>query len=1795
MVVFLNVNYKGEGGNDQIDSYYLGIYNFNLGRDSYFNLGYCDLSQLDPEQLTAQTSNGFTFCKVGGTKEGVVQKGITPLDGFVAAEVQDNSPYWDFSQYDDSILFPLPNSDESSGYMFGDIVQSTNTAIFTEGTIKNFVKSVAAAGGYLFNSIGKELVPCATTERIDDTDRQVTYHIPNKVSDYKTQYERSRNGSDINYTPYQGDLNVVTESALEECILDDPEQSRTAKLDYESVVYYYTTCMAFGLVDSVQKNLNIKTWSAADGGNGSKSGLFFYDMDTCLGKTNAGGKTSYFSFSDFWKSKITRYDAQGNVIPASDVTTIATRVTNDGTDIYRDCFLWGSNVTGYDTPSSYLFAIAKYAFISNTVKQAYPDVFPQNVYAKWRKVGGVLETADNFIDKYFASNLDGIPECLINLNYRNKYLYDYAQHKASFVISESMHGRGIEETRDWLRGRLHILDAYFNLRNAEISIYGNIMEPKHNQDVSGNRDIYILTDIFANNNETIGRKSSLTFTVNADDYSPLCVRVGNGYLWYLFEDSTVNYETNVPVSGVQATIFGGSQLWRSLDSINSFITSRDQTGSAFIFNTNTIDTLIGTTGTQTGNWSIIAPALKTIQLTSPNYAGTLTINDTFESLNDVNISNSAISLMMSKSTVKTLNASNLRNSGTINITDCTELTSVNLNNSIIGVCSIIPAWTDSLNFSNVRARQLTLKAPTTNGSLTISNNTVITNLEFSNMKSINISGCSSLQSILCTDSDGDSILENFTVTNCNALTSVTIKSSNLRTINLASCSALEEITIIGHDFSNVRILNLRGTSLKKIVFINDSTNTTVTQENGVFDFSAFTNLATSDDASVSYVNLGENKNLKSVQFYYPNTTRLFYNFQGCDNLERVYGQFSIKCTGCFYNCYTFSIHGADLTTVKWNGANVRESSGYVYHPTELFSGDIRNQTINIKGLTKMWIGISSGSSDFRNTNCTIFDMYYILDMCDKETNVTNLDYLFYQNRNATYGRFNWTATYDNSPYIDMFEHCTHVTSAHYFCNGSGVIRFKSPSHTNAGEIMADDGLFSPLTSLQSIGWWFNGYTIVIDRFCWRRMNGNYSALTTFNDFRPRYIVDNVNTISYGDISSLSLNGVGNISDFFTNLPNIAGTVNGLFGNTAFLNYSTINGIPNGITTLRSSFNCDYGTGNISFRTMFSDSTMLSYLYQSFKVGNVLSGVSAPVLQLTNSTFSRFVPRNGYSGLIEIGYDRTNSNYIVEGPLQASLSGALVKELPIEGFPFNIFRDLINLRKAVGIFRNATVSSAQNYNNLQLPGSLFNNNTKLVDCAAEFYDLKVNYTISQPYKIVYYSNEQESGYTIDKSDASRSINFINCPGLTDVSYLFGSSSGDYVPYLSGQIPKNLFWHGAIVERETIYGANSRELDTETGEYIYLEQQDTRIKITPTATITNMMYCFAHCNCSAYLHETNSELGYDYEWNPDYSPFVYIKQNGEFYPNTSRDTDLYTAIWSYDGLTSYNTFRTNNYQLLDFVDWNAVLQDSSPRYEARTASWLENDGTSSHDIAPARVERFMCAPDLLRYCTTECNISHLFSDSGVRGMNSHWQVSSDLNNNKYAFGITGRICPYLLKPVRGTVDVSSMFSACKCLSYITDRSSNLDYMLPEDFFEYAKSVNKLQHFFERSVQPNKVAMTEVFKPLAGHEIDVQYIFDLCYWNGTQESPTEINGIFALNTIQALRGAFRGNTSTDPSTSYPYNQYVTFVNVFLQNRYNIGTYVSHDDFTYCFFGYGSAANMEQEHSLSTRTESYNYTRTV
>ena len=50
--------------------YYLGVYNFNLGRTSYYNLGYKDLSVFGnaSNKLLTNAGNSFTFFKISSTQ-----------------------------------------------------------------------------------------------------------------------------------------------------------------------------------------------------------------------------------------------------------------------------------------------------------------------------------------------------------------------------------------------------------------------------------------------------------------------------------------------------------------------------------------------------------------------------------------------------------------------------------------------------------------------------------------------------------------------------------------------------------------------------------------------------------------------------------------------------------------------------------------------------------------------------------------------------------------------------------------------------------------------------------------------------------------------------------------------------------------------------------------------------------------------------------------------------------------------------------------------------------------------------------------------------------------------------------------------------------------------------------------------------------------------------------------------------------------------------------------------------------------------------------------------------------------------------------------------------------------------------------------------------------------------------------------------------------------------------------------------------------------------------------------------
>jgi hypothetical protein len=79
-----------------------------------------------------------------------------------------------------------------------------------------------------------------------------------------------------------------------------------------------------------------------------------------------------------------------------------------------------------------------------------------------------------------------------------------------------------------------------------------------------------------------------------------------------------------------------------------------------------------------GSFSFDTPSVKEINLTSPGYTATLTLNgaDNYPNLSSINLSGSKMGLTANGLNVSTVNVSNIKNPGaSIVITNCTNITS----------------------------------------------------------------------------------------------------------------------------------------------------------------------------------------------------------------------------------------------------------------------------------------------------------------------------------------------------------------------------------------------------------------------------------------------------------------------------------------------------------------------------------------------------------------------------------------------------------------------------------------------------------------------------------------------------------------------------------------------------------------------------------------------------------------------------------------------------------------------------------------------------------------------------------------------------------------------------------------------------------------------------------------------------------------------------------------------------------------------------------------------------------------
>ena len=734
--------------------YYLGVYNFNMGRNSYYNLGYHTANDM-VDMMNNITAGDASFSYSLGN--GLV------VDDLAIGEVQDNFAQFDFHQYDDSVLFQ--SNDSSITKMFGKDSKITGANIgAAKNTLKNFVKSVAIAGAYCFANIGKTPISSKSGENDDCVNRYNVEKVPGEdhqfieyVPDIAWQFRYAgtnkvwEKNEELTFDTIKGNI-----ENLLQCISDTDLEGNTRDdyhfLDFTSVSEYYTICMAFGLVDSILKNMNIKSW------NGKKCYVSFYDMDCALGENNAGGEdVSYLAATDFWHSNTSR----GYVEPV---------------DINYD--YWDESVgKGFDFSSSYLFAIAKYAqaIIGKSESGLILNNYPQQFWAKLRLADGELRNAKYFVDNYFSSGIGKVPAYLASLNYQVKYLYKGTilddetglPTEVRFLANESaFNGTRIEKVKDWLNKRLHFLDVMFNVQGVGINIGGGYTIPMADSttlsNLVSNTDIVVLSDAFSTPNAKSALMSSNALPV--DVYAPMNTpfiinRGSSNEIFLLCAGTDEPNPIRITATRSESYRFLGSKEFTNVSMVEPFLTSAAQ-----IISNNIEEIKYG--GRDVPSYDldlkIFSTSVKSIKLDIPSFTGSLTIDNTNlngQAIHTLNVSNSGlIGSWTGLKNLKSVNISSVVNvNGSITVSNCPiigELCSISGTEDKPTILQSLTMTGVSGNFSinNTRIQSIQFDAADgSDSSFEINGDTLLRTLNLSGFKKIKITGCPNIENLVITD------------------------------------------------------------------------------------------------------------------------------------------------------------------------------------------------------------------------------------------------------------------------------------------------------------------------------------------------------------------------------------------------------------------------------------------------------------------------------------------------------------------------------------------------------------------------------------------------------------------------------------------------------------------------------------------------------------------------------------------------------------------------------------------------------------------------------------------------------------------------------------------------------------------------------------------------------------------------------------------------------------------------------------------------------------------------------------
>ena len=1160
--VVLVLSMKNSSG--QREAYVMGIYSFNLGRDSYYNQGLKVAKKIyglngNPIDVNTQTYPAFfqsvtnddtydAWCFEG---KDTFNPSTTQM-GF--DEKQSNYTYLNIKKHKNGLeintSYPSRTTN-NNGYAYCDdeyILDYDGQKIpWDEEHIQKmrvnpdgffWSTDPTYSDGHLWDSTYASNTNLSQQEftKLNQSVASMPYSRHNLIYGDGATVSQYKIKSDI-------DENFETTPTGSTFTIQSPQSQENISFNAQNTAFYYVICMLFGLVDNMGKNMQWKQWYRS--GSETYWNPTFYDMDTGNGLDNSGAEsistTCWDNMMINFANKVMQLYGDSDESETS-ITTV-----------------YGNKIWGIlEIPLVY----QKWNIASGGLASEDDPFIYSNMWSRLRTT--VIPSAEKLFDDYFASQVKNVGILLYNYDFETKYF------GLALPDNSKLHGNRLSFIKNWLEDRIAFLDSMFGYNystNSTVSTHDWIQakDDSYLRD-AGSNCVITPYNVHWNNKVKITHNSgSLTMPVKTN--RPVIVRTHIGGTTYNYKFLPKN--TELPVQVANST--SGNAIQVEINNSDCII---ELPGLVKLKTTN-ITAMPGvivknTDGSSVYDSSLVSSypsiyqqqgslsSLKILDLDNSSGVSTLDFFSLFKSWDSSGygedpepFSLQYVHLKNVSSNSMTVDLSGTQYTGAPSIykSPFTNILGVDVSGSSIPAV-LIP---DGVSLYELLISNSSIQT------LTLTNQTLLSSLDFNgcgNLNTLNIAGCSkfetfnvtsnvkSIQNITLTSMSGLksfnmnvggmlTYVPNVTLDGCSNLTSISISYANGDTLNadktlqVWNCPKLTSIAVTYSNYSNICIdntftgslntLNLNNSTVRKIYYQTDSSET---QENNGLNLSHFSsnvlkNLYCQSNNSVKYVTFN---NVKSSGYFNIGTS---WAFSGCTNLKRVYGYVGIGANYIFSGCSSFSIHGEDENNTisrcpsTWNGFSIIDSDNRVKHPVEL-SGAINESTMLMKFNESSYstnMILTSGVGVFRYTSCTIWDVYYILyNLVD----ATDLNSLFY---GCLHTIFNITNNSDgtcanNSPHRNMFLKCSKVSGiSGIFWGDCGRMVLPSGNEDGIGNVPlpgAGDlyGLFDYFgESLKSIRAAFSG-SYIVDKQIF--VNSNLKNVSDISYFYPVAVVNDTN-------------------------------------------------------------------------------------------------------------------------------------------------------------------------------------------------------------------------------------------------------------------------------------------------------------------------------------------------------------------------------------------------------------------------------------------------------------------------------------------------------------------------------------------------------------------------------------------------------------------------------------------------------------------------------------------------------------